>query len=281
MRPHCASLLALIVLGATFHSPAFADEPPRARLLHLLEKPHSSESLDGAGYKGARFRAFKDDDVASPTFGTELCVLETPRSSSHLRVKDLQVEGSPSAVYEQPFAATALGVVTGGFFGLSTDGKPIPLGLVKSEGKSKTKMHPWTSGGVVAASENAVEIFPVRAFTNSPSWLNVIQSKPLLVEAGRDGIRASNLDRFDRSAVALTTKGEIVFFVIYEPGGRAASLAEFSQLLLRFRSLMGNLIYHALAMDGGPGAHLFIPALKKHCGAGTPNFIPNVLYLSK
>ena len=108
MTPRCVRFLGLIALGATFHSPSFADEPPRDRLLHLLEKPHSNESLDGAGYKGARFRAFKDDDVASPTFGTELCVLETPRSGSHLRVKDLQVEGSPRVVYEQPFAAKAL-----------------------------------------------------------------------------------------------------------------------------------------------------------------------------
>ena len=221
MNPHCASLLALIALR-TISSPSFADDAPRDRLLHLLAVPHSDESLDGAGYRGARFRVFQDADVASPTFGTELCVLETPRGNSRLRVKDLRIEGSPKAVFEQVFAATALGVVTGGFFGLAADGKLIPLGLVKSDGERKNQTHPWISGGMVAASENDVEIISVRAFKDSPSRLNVIQSKPLLIEAGHDGIRASNLERFDRSAVALTTKGEVVFFVIHEPGGRAA-----------------------------------------------------------
>lgn len=282
MRPlFYTRLLMVFVFFTADISLSFADEIPRHRLLHLLDNPRLNESLDGAGYKGAYFRVFKDDDVASPTFGTELCVFETPSNSARLRVKALQINGLPKNIYEKSFPHKTLCVINGGFFGVSNDGKSIPLGLVKSDGKLINKRHAWTSGGMVVASEQAVKIIPVRFYKDSPTWINVIQSKPLLVYDGRDGIRSSNFDRFDRSAVAITTKGEVVFFIIYEPGGMAASLAEFSQLLMKYRTTNGNAIFHALALDGGPGTHLFIPALKKHYGANTPNFIPNVLYLSK
>jgi hypothetical protein len=129
--------MLLSVFVAAMNVRAATDEPPRDRLLHLLERPHSNVSLDNSGYKGARFRTFRDDDVASPTFGTELCVLEAPSGGGGLHVKILNVNGSPTAVYERPFAAKALGVITGGFFGVSDKGRPVPIGLVKSEVKIK------------------------------------------------------------------------------------------------------------------------------------------------
>ncbi len=171
--------------------------------------------------------------------------------------------------------------MTGGFFGLDKRGRPIPLGLIKSHGKTMAPKHPWISGGVVAASRERVEIVPIAKFANPQSYSDVIQSKPMLVEAGRDGIRTAMHDRFDRSAVAVDGRGSVYFFVVHEPAGSAASLAEFSHLLLSFRSTRGESIAFALAMDGGPGAHMYVPVLRKHCGAGAPTFVPNALYITK
>jgi uncharacterized protein YigE (DUF2233 family) len=171
--------------------------------------------------------------------------------------------------------------MTGGFFGIDKLGSPIPLGLVKSDGKTISRKYPWASGGVVAASKDRVEIFPIANFTNPQGYSDAIQSKPLLVEGGRDGIRTATNDRFDRSAVAVDSKGSVYFFVLHEPAGSAGSLAEFSYLIRSFRSTKGEAIAFALAMDGGPGAHMYVPALKKHCGAGAPTFVPNALYVTK
>lgn len=271
----CLQLLLTLPVGAN------AQEQRRDRLIGLLTVAGTIEQLDKYGHPKAVFMSYKDTDITSATFGLELCVLEAPRGTSRLRVKDIRVDDNPREVFQSLIPATSLGVMTGGFFGLDRHGAPIPLGLVRSDYKTISPRHPWKTGGVVVTSAKGVEIISIARFTNSQGYSDAIQSKPILVEKGKDGIRSATNDRFDRSAVGIDSGGSVYFFVIHEPAGNAASLAEFSSLLRAFRSTRGKLIVSALAMDGGPGAHLYIPPLKKHCGSGTPNFVPNVLYLAK
>lgn len=260
---------------------AHATEPTRERIAHLLNVTPSVHSMQISGYPEAKFLVYRDTDQASSTLGLELCVLESPRGTGRLRVKDLRLDKPPSEVFRSNFQTTTLGVMTGGFFGLDKAGNPIPLGLIVSNGKTLSPKHPWTSGGLVAASESDVVILPVARFDEARKYSEVAQSKPLLVENGRDGIRTPTADRFDRSAIAVDRKGGLYFIVIHEPAGSAASLAEFSHLLVKFKSSKGEFLQWALAMDGGPGAHLYIPSLSKHCGAGTPTYVPNALYIAK
>lgn len=281
MQVTLISLNAAFLLVLVCPISSQAQEPRRDRLGALLNAAPVVHQLEKYGYPRATFLSYKDSDVASATFGVEMCVLEVPRGSARLRVKDLRVDKNPAEIFQSVIPAVTLGVVTGGFFGLDKDGGPIPLGLVKSEGKSIAPKYPWTSGGVVAASKDRVDIVPIAKFSKPQDYSDIVQSKPMLVEAGRDGIRTAMNDRFDRSAVAIDSRGSVYFFVVHEPTGSAASLAEFSYLIRSFRSTKGDSINFALAMDGGPGAHMYIPALKKHCGAGTPTFIPNALYLTK
>lgn len=272
---------AALMLLLSCHTGTEAQEPRRERLGEVLRASPVVQRLDNYGYPLAVFSSYKDHDVTSATFGVEMCVLEVPRRSGRLRVKDLRVDKNPAEVFQSDVPAASLGVMTGGFFGLDKRGHPIPLGLVKSEGKTISQKHPWTSGGVVAISKDRVEILPIGKFSSTKAYSDVVQSKPLLVEAGRDGVRSAMNDRFDRSAVAIDSTGSVFFFVVHEPGGSAASLAEFSYLIRSFRSTKGDAITFALAMDGGPGAHMYIPVLKRHCGAGIPTFVPNALYITK
>ncbi len=275
------SLSVALTLLLAFPIGTQAQELRRDRLGRVLQVAPVVQKLAMYGYPQATFFSYKDSDVASATFGVEMCVLEMPRGSGHLRVKDLRVDKSPIEIFQSGFPATSLGVMTGGFFGLDKLGSPIPLGLVKSDSKTISQKHPWTSGGVIGVSKGRIEILPIAKFTSPQSYSDAVQSKPLLVEAGKDGIRTATNDRFDRSAVALDSKGSIYFFVVHEQAGSAASLAEFSYLIRSFRSTNGDAIDFALAMDGGPGAHMYVPALKKHCGAGIPTFVPNALYVTK
>ena len=272
-----------IALGVAFLAGvgAHAAEPARERLARLLDVTPAIHSFKSTDYAEARFIVYRDTDAASPTLGLELCVLEAPRGTGRLRVKDLRVDRPPAEVFRTAFQDGPLAVMTGGFFGLDRTGNPIPLGLIVSNGKTLSPEHPWTSGGFVAATEAGVEIVPVAQLRQARKFSEVAQSRPLLVENGRDGIRKPTADRFDRSAVAVDGHGGLYFFVIHEPAGSAASLAEFSHLLLKFRSTQGRSLRWALAMDGGPGAHLYVPSLSKHCGAGTPTYVPNALYIAK
>lgn len=260
---------------------AEAQEPRRDRLMGLLQLETTTEQLDRYGYPKAIFRSYKDTDLSSGTYGIELCVLEMPPIAGRMHVQDIRTDRNIKEVYETALSTTALAVMTGGYFGLNKRGNPIPLGLVKSNGITVSPKHPWKSGGMIAVSNGRAAITSVSALSDFSAYSDVVQSKPMLIENGKDGIRSPGYDHFDRSAVAIDSRSTIYFFVIHEPAGNAASLAEFSKLILGFRPTNGNTITHALAMDGGPGAHMYIPLLNKHCGSGVPAFVPNVLYFSR
>lgn len=258
----------------------FAD-PPRNRLAHLLNLIPETHSIETVERQPAIFLSFADKNAVSPTFGTELCVIEIPKRGGCIKFSEVRAEGHTEEIYEKFVPNDAIGAITGGFFGYSNEGTPIPLGFVKIDGLVKNKKHPWTSGGLLIVGEKGHNIIRVGSFRDITSIENALQSKPLLVEDGKDGIRSNNFDRFDRSAVAMSSDDSLILAVIHEPGGRAASLSEFSYLLLNFRSRNKGHITWALAMDGGPGAHLYIPKINRHCGAQITNYIPNLIYVEK
>ncbi|MBQ0942241.1 phosphodiester glycosidase family protein [Ideonella sp. 4Y16] len=250
---------------------------PDERLDGLLQQTRQDREVLHGGRTAARFVTYRDADPASATYGVELCVLEA--GSARLRVKDIRQNQSPRQLFPSVFRDKALGAMTGGFFGKGKGGELVPMGWVKSEGREFSPRHPWTSGGFVAWGSQGAAIVPVSKARSLSAYPQVLQSKPLLIEQGRNGIRTAGEDRFDRSAVALDDRGRLYFIVLHEPAGRAGSLAEFSHVLLRYRSADGQALRQALAMDGGPGAHLYVPALDRHCGSGVPNYVPNALYL--
>lgn len=267
-----AALIALLIAA----SPSAAEtDQDRTRLLPLLESKVLEQSVGQV--PGARLTIFKDGDIKSQSFGTELCVFEVPLARGALKITEPKKQGEPRAIHAQTATASTLAVVTGGFFGLDPAGNPVPLGLIKRNGQVTNAKHPWQTGGVVVASGNRAAILPIRNFKDSNAWSEVVQSKPLLVENEVDGIRAGAPERFDRSAIALTKNNEVLFAVLHEPGGRAGNLAEFSSVLLAYRSSTNSVVRNAIAMDGGPGAHLFVPPLQRHCGSGVPNYVPNLV----
>jgi hypothetical protein len=195
---------------------AHAQESTRDRLSCILKNKPDQYSIDALVSSAALFRIFADRDAKSPWFGTELCILEVASKKNTLKVQEIRQHGLPHEIYEHALPINAIGAVTGGFFGLDENGNPMPLGLVKSEGKLKNQKHPWTSGGMIVSDSTGIRIVPVRNFRDGPSIRQALQSKPLLVEAGRDGIRTALDERFDRSAGALTSDGFLLFLVIHE-----------------------------------------------------------------
>lgn len=256
-------------------------EPPRDRLAYILDVSEKIKFSERTLGDNSIFKSFKVIDRSSANFGIELCVLEVPFNEVYLKVKEVGEQSHIEGVYKEYVPDHAIGAITGGFFGYDLKGSSIPLGFVKVNGKVINKMHPWTSGGVITSNEREINILRTKNFIDRNSIMHALQSKPLLIEEGIDGIRTNNFDRFDRSAIAITSDNRIFFAVIHEPGGRAASLAEFSSILLKLKSKNDGYITWALAMDGGPGAHLYIPEINRHCGAMSPNFIPNLIYIEK
>ncbi|CAJ2864914.1 phosphodiester glycosidase family protein [Burkholderia pseudomallei] len=256
------------------------EQSPNDRLLPLLQnQPRVTKVPNVAGRNGGMLYVYKDQDIASSIYGSEFCLLHIDSKSIRLKVKHIGLDNPIKEIYENSFPKDTIGVMTGGFFGVDLNGKPIPLGLEKVNFRVTNRLAKWSSGGVISSNSNGAWISPIHSFRDSAQIEFAVQSKPLLIKKGNLGISTISLDRFDRAAIGTTTTGEVVMAVISEPAGKGASLAEFSRLLSKVHLPEGQTIANALAMDGGPGAHLYVPSLRVHCGTGLPNYVPNALYL--
>lgn len=278
LRRLAPTLLAAVPLLALAAPPPAATTAPPARVAALLARPEQVQLLPvPAGTPPVRFVTWRDANPESPSQGLELCALQVPPGAGGFETESVRQEGRPTELFAQRARPGDLGLINGGFFGVDRQGALMPLGLLKADGRVLQRRHPWASGGVLHDGAGPPAISPVARFTDSPGIRHAIQSKPMLVQAGGDGIRQGAPERFDRSAVAITDRGALWLLVAHEPGGRALSLNEFSALLLRLRGPGGERIVDALAMDGGPGAHLHVPALQRDCGSGVPNYVPNLV----
>ena len=263
--------------------------PSMARAASVIapggEPPNMSVSLDtewqlladGISRQTSPFRSFRISEPESPLYGVELCTYEANNGSETLRLRDVRKKGAITSIYNENIPKGASVAFTGGFFGYAEDGGLAPLGLAISEGEKIERKHPWVSGGVVQFRKKLVEIVPIGKFSEQSDIITAIQSKPLLVEAGQNGIRISDSARFDRIAIATTSDNQVMVIIVSTPTGKGASLAEFASLLLRIKTRAGGSLNWALALDGGPGAHLMFGRI--HCGRGEPNYVPNLLYL--
>ena len=106
---------------------------------------------------------------------------------------------------------------------------------------------------------------------------HAIQSKPMLVEKGRAGIKSDPMPAFNRVSVGIDKCGNIIIAGAFQSDGSALNLVEFSSLLSAPRRVGGPEALYALNLDGGPDAHLFFPAVGLHLGYGGQNFVPNAI----
>jgi phosphodiester glycosidase len=221
---------------------------------------------------------------AAPTSarpGLVLVWAEFRTSLALLQVEEVREYGHTDEIYTKRVPRDALAAVNGGFFGYDKARKHIPLGLVIANRRIANPRIGWITGGILQqADDGAIAITPVKSFRSSPSIVNALQSKPLLVEKGSVAIRADD-DRFNRSAFCLTPSGAVVLAGAFESFGRAVTLKEFAAFLVKLRELGGPEIESALAMDGGPGARLWFPSLALHYGDPGDNYVPNLIYLKR
>jgi uncharacterized protein YigE (DUF2233 family) len=198
-----------------------------------------------------------------------------------INVAEVRLYGQSNDIYARSVPNSAVGAVNGGIFGYTKTGKYLPLGLIIENSRRKNPQAPWNTGGaVIRDRENRTQVLPVRQIRSLPPPVAALQSKPLLVENGAVAINSNRGDaRYNRSAVAVTSSGAIVLVGAFESFGRALDLKEFAEFLVALRSIDKIQIETALAMDGGPGAHLFFPPLGRHYGDPGVNFVPNLIYV--
>jgi hypothetical protein len=195
-----------------------------------------------------------------------------------MNIREVKKLGLPKDIYRSAGSDNAVLVVTGGFFGYDAKGSYVPIGLVRSNGKRVSRFMPWSSGGILVGDEKSISILTVREISKSEKWPQAIQSKPILISNNAVDVRPNLRDaEFNRVAIGLTSRKQIYIVGVFHDFGEAVTLLDHAEIFIKLAKQRNLTINSALAMDGGPGAHIFVPVKDRIYGDSAPTFIPNVV----
>ncbi len=219
-------------------------------------------------------------EVVIHRFGEyQLVEIFIPATKALVTVHELKVKGTAAEAYEQITSENTLAVVGGGFYGYDSNGNETPIGLTRENNVRKVAFIPWSSGGVLASDGMGdVKIFPVESGKQGGRWAFALQSKPIIILNGNVDVSRNQRDSdFNRVAVGLTREGDILILGLFHGFGQAGTLVQFSRVYKDVAGKRGIKILRALAMDGGAGAQIHIPQMKKSFGDTGFSYFPNAI----
>lgn len=272
-RSLCVTKLRCVSASLTQAAPT---GPLAPWLRELLGKnPHTREVR--IGNASAIVRIFHLSDPTSMRYGLTIVFVTIPSNSYSFRVEDVRKLSEPNSIFDQlSKKEDNFVLVNGGYFGTNDGSHFYPLGLVIAHGKRLSKTWNWNTGGVLfASSDSSARIVPIRDFSDY-AVTDAIQSKPLLVEHSRSGIRSDTGEIANRTAIAIGNNGSLIIAGAFNDDNYALTLYEFAQVLTS-RQWGTEDIDYALNLDGGPGAHICVPSLNLQFGNEGVNYIPNAL----
>lgn len=204
------------------------------------------------------------------------------KKGCELKVNNIKEVGLPKEIYRNISQKNDALVVNGGFFGYDAKGKYISLGLVRSNGQRLNSIMPWSSGGVLVGSGKKIALLPSIHKRRAAEWSEAIQSKPIVVANDNVDVRNNLRDaNFNRVSIALTKEENIYVLGVFHNFGEAMTLAEFAGVMVMLANKRHISITGALAMDGGPGAHLYVPEKNLIYGDTSPTYVPNAVSFGK
>ncbi len=270
----CALVGALLLMQSQLEGAS----PTIAWLDMLLKQPPTKRALSSS--PRIDLSLLEERNIYSERFGVVLCWAVVPREAARVKVDDVRdTADSTLKLYEKVAHPLDIAVLNGGFYGLDQRGSRIPLGLVISQGVVRNRLIGWKTGGVLEIGAR-LDIVPIARFVQRREIRAAVQSKPLVVEAGKVAIHSKGGDLANRSAIGLTPEGDVILAGAFSATNQAMTLYEFAEFLAAGPASGGPDAYIALAMDGGPGAHIYFPGARHHCGTDGPNYVPNVVRVS-
>jgi len=187
--------------------------------------------------------------------------------------------GPANNLYESYSPKRALALINGGFYGFNGENRETPLGLLISDGQQLSPIvNSWKSGGVIVQRNTDAEIVPISQKDKLGNPSQALQSKPLLIEKGLLAVKTNaNDEPFNRSAIGLTDKGDIVVAAAVRSDNQALTLYDFGRFLTLLKSVKGISIKVALNLDGATDSHLYIVSPAQHFGYVGSNYVPSAL----
>ena len=219
-------------------------------------------------------------EVVTHRFGEyQLVEIFIPAGKAKVTVHDLQIKGTAAEAYEQIITADTVAVVGGGFYGYDKDGDETPIGLTRENGVRKVALMPWSHGGALASDgDGHVRIYPAKTAGQAGQWAFAQQSKPIIILNGNVDVAKNLRDSdFNRVAVGTNTEGDVLILGLFHSFGQAGTLVQFSRIYKEVADKRGIKILRALAMDGGAGAQIHIPQIKRSFGDTGLSYFPNAI----
>lgn len=193
-----------------------------------------------------------------------------------LKVKDIRRQGMLNGIYEAVSFGDEFIVLSGGFF----DDNKKPDGLVVVNRQVISNLEPWDQGGIIYQKGIIIGLTHIKQWTLMPNQVDyALQSKPLVVERGNNGICVNQDIRANRVGIGFNNRNELLICGAFSRNLKAISLYDFGKLMALSVQRGGPGGRNVLGLEGGPGAHIYIPPMGKHFGYGNNNFVANTIHL--
>ncbi len=230
------------------------------------------ERLDGAGYLGDRWilRSRRGDAMV------ELVVLLLPQARFSTSVAPLSYAAPARQLFRGAPCRNAAVVTNGGFFWRHASG-PRPLGLVRVDGRTLSRPSGRRYGGFLTSDGGRLALLPRGSRSVAVRAEDAIESSPMIVRAGLSDMKSDDGVRFDRVAIGLTADDHAVVVGAFARDQETVTLSEIGALARSAVQLRGKRLETLLALDGGPSAHVYLPASRRLFGFAGSIYVPNVI----
>lgn len=193
-----------------------------------------------------------------------------------------QFAGDDFEVYPQ-YCSDGIFSVTGSFFQrhekvISGDVKYhwSAHGRVVINGEEVSPLVNWTFGGAIVDDGSQMSIVPVKDLDGIGTPWMLLQSKPIVLQDGKNGIFSNDGALSNWRTVVGTTKGNEIFAAALIGSAENISLYDVGEILEVLSDNIPSALEDVIATDGGPGTHIFIPHFNISTG-GFPNYVPNIV----
>jgi len=275
------TLCIVLCCAQAGHGQGYAQAKETARVwIHALLAKGANDVSVASSHPELKLHVYEDNDPSSPHHGLKICWMLLPRPSIRMKVSDIRKSGPSNVIYAALAQPSDVVVMDGGFFGYGPNNSYVPVGLVITDGKVQSQRGRWSGGGAVVQGRALLTVVPMSALPSLDHLQHAIQSKPMLVEGGKMGIKSDSKPPFNRVAVGVNQDGNIIVAGAFQDDGTAVTLVEFSAFLSAKQSEGGPQAVYALNLDGGPDAHLYFPGIGLHMGYGGQNFVPNAIHFN-
>jgi hypothetical protein len=203
-----------------------------------------------------------------------LVMLIFPKSEFAIKIASVMKEGAAREVFEDAACIGSAITINGGFYTRPNSGF-APLGLLRTNGVDISSASGRRYGGFVTSDGHAANILARSEVELAKHALYALESSPLIIESGRDGMMSDDQARFDRIGIGTTKEGDIIIAAVFGENQDSVSLAEFSKIILSRSQSIAVSIFNMLAMDGGPSVHIYFSKSKMLVGDTGGVYLPD------